>query len=273
MTKNELIAQYDAITGEAEAYFKRPDVEADWRSALRQPEYLALVGRFNNANTEAKASGLTRNDVFFQYSDAYRGLRAYKKLKIRLKARLHAQTRQRPPLKTENIFASDVQKEYGVTPAKLHVIADKIFYDKLSYWGLESNLCDYNYDGAHWDAHKCEVEQAKLDGKVVCICQIDRAHPMYPSHPLGEGHFYGRKVYSRSAIVELITNEKLRRTEKVISSVPSPTPMPVIQETKGPVKFTPSPMQMPVFSEKRKQPRLVKNRDGSCAVESEVSGQ
>lgn len=142
MTKSELILEYDAIAGEAETYFKRPDVEADWRSALRQPVYLALVGRFNEANTEVRASGLTRNDVFFQYSDAYHGLHAYKKISTRLKARKHAQTRKRPPLKDGDIYASDVQKEFGVAPAKLHAIANEVFFEKLAYWGLESNLCD-----------------------------------------------------------------------------------------------------------------------------------
>lgn len=108
---------------------------------------------------------------------------------------------------------------------------------------------------------------------MVCICQIYFAHPMYPCHPLREGHFYGRKVYSRSEIVELINNEKLRRTEKVISFVPSPTPMPVIQETKRPVKFTPSPMPKNVFSETRKPPRLIQQPDGSWVPEPKVSGQ
>ena len=66
---------------------------------------------------------------------------------------------------------------------------------------------------------------------------------------------------------------EIRGTRKVIAFVPSPMPKNVIQETRKPVEFTPSPMQVPVFAEKRKQPRFIQNRDGSWAVESEVSGQ
>lgn len=54
---------------------------------------------------------------------------------------------------------------------------------------------------------------------------------------------------------------------------PMPNPLPEAGAKRRAVEFTPSPMQMPVFVEKRKQPRLVQNRDGSWTVESEVSGQ
>lgn len=215
----ELECEYYAIASEAETYFKRPDVEADWRVALKQPEYLALVGRYNKSNAEAKAVFQVTNlrSTSASASAAYRGLRAYKKINTRLKARRDASTRQRPPLENGDIYASEVQKEYGVTLAKLNAIADQAFEEKLAYWGVSSG-CPY---GSAEHAH--QVEEAKRKGKVVCICQLDFNHPMYPHRPVGPDLRGGRKVYSRSAIEALINNEKLRRTKKVISFVPSPT--------------------------------------------------
>lgn len=52
-----------------------------------------------------------------------------------------------------------------------------------------------------------------------------------------------------------------------------PNPLPETERKRRAVEFNPSPMQMPAVVEKRKQPRLIKDRDGSWTVESEVSGQ
>jgi hypothetical protein len=155
----ELECEYYAIASEAETYFKRPDVEADWRVALKQPEYLALVGRYNKSNAEAKAVFQVTNlrSTSASASAAYRGLRAYKKINTRLKARRDASTRQRPPLENGDIYASEVQKEYGVTLAKLNAIADQAFEEKLAYWGC--------LPGAHMVPLNMPTKSRKRSGK------------------------------------------------------------------------------------------------------------
>lgn len=64
-----------------------------------------------------------------------------------------------------------------------------------------------------------------------------------------------------------------QRPKCEVTPSPTPNPLPETELKRRVVEFTASPMQMAVFDEKRKQPRLIQQADGSWVPESNGSGQ
>ena len=100
----------------------------------------------------------------------------------------------------EYVFASDVKKEYGVSLAALRKKAREMYCAQLAKLGLKNDYCDFNYDGADWGHHQQEVEMAKRQGRITCICQMEQR----PFNPLGGGTLYGRKRFQRKDVERVL---------------------------------------------------------------------
>jgi len=229
LTLEQFKIEAESIHKAAHQFFNDPETEAlggngGQRAVLSQPTYRALVVRANvlvgdynsdpaeiAARDAAASRGLVRPSSYkYMYLSEARWVlrRGWPNLRTRLKnrkskVRIDGEQRNKQ-FSIENpdyIFGSDVKKEFGISISEFEKVALIESQRKLDKYGLDSCLCDYDYDGASWGHHTQELEQARSKNRIVCICQT----PLYSAFTMGlpDMKSNGRKIYSRKLLFRL----------------------------------------------------------------------